>query len=354
MKDTPANLVTAMQQPLAKVAGCWKIQRKDGMILRFTDHPVDVLVSAETFKASNNYERSASAQSAGFSVDNMEIRGPLFTSGEITEADIIAGRYRNAEVWYFEVDWSDTALGIHKLDYGYIGEITLRGSLFIAEFRSLMQRLDQEIGEKYGRACRVKLGSTKCGVDLDPDVWQPSEAVVVGDVRKASSYDARRYVCTVAGTTNDTEGEPTWNLTIGGTTVETDGVEWETFEAWTKQGAATAVTSRRIFTDTTRSEADNRFRFGELTWTTGDNIGLTQQVKRSLATGLIELKFPMPFDIDIGDGYSIVEGCNHMLKMPGDEWESAYTGDCRAKFNNVANFRGECEIAGQDAALSGQ
>lgn len=354
MKGTPANLITHMQQPLTKIAGCWKIQWLDGTIFLFTDHPSDLVVGAETYKAANNYTRSASVQSAGLSVDNMDIRGPLFTSGEITETDIRAGRWRNAEVWYFEVNWADTALGVHKLDYGFIGEITVSGEVFVAEFRSLMQRLDQEIGDKYGRGCRVKLGSTACGVILDPDAWQASEAVVVGDVRKATSYDARRYICTVAGTTNDTEGEPTWDTVIGNTTVEADGVEWETFEAWTKEGTVTGVTSRRIFTDTSRTEDDNSFRFGILTWTSGNNNGVSQQVKRSLNTGLIELKFPMPFEIAISDTYEISEGCNHMLKMPGDVWGGTYTGDCLAKFDNVPNFRGECEIAGQDAALSGR
>ncbi len=354
MKDTPAAVVSHMQQPLSKMAGFWKIQRVDGTIHRFTDHPVSLQVGSETFSPSNNYSRSASVQSSDLSVDNLEITGPMFTSGEITETDIRAGRYRNAEVWYFEAPWSDTSLGIHKLDYGNLGEITVSGGIFVAEFRSLMQRLDQEIGEKYGRVCRVPLGSTICGVELNPSTWTSSEAVSVGDVRKASVYDARRYVCTVAGTTNDTEGEPAWNTTIGQTTVEADGVEWETFEAWTKQGSATGVTSRRVFTDTVRSEVDQWFRFGSVTWTSGSNNGISQQVKRSLATGLIELKFPMPFDIAVTDTYEITAGCNHMLKMPGDSWGSPYTGDCRAKFDNVINFQGDSEIAGQDAILSGQ
>lgn len=354
MKGTPANLITHMQQPLSKMAGCLEVQWKDGTVLRFTDHPVDIEVSGDTFKASNNFTRSANAQSSGLSVDNMDIQGPLFTSGEITETDIRAGRWRGAEFWYFEVAWSNPALGVHKLDYGVIGEISISGSMFVAEFRSLMQRLDQEIGSKFGRVCRVALGSTKCGIILDPDTWQASEAVVVGDVRKASSYDARRYVCTVAGTTNDTEGEPTWDTTVGQTTVETDGVEWETFEAWTKQGTVTGVTSRRIFADTARTEDDNSFRFGLLTWTSGNNSGVSQQVKRSLDTGLVELKFPMPFDIAISDTYEVSAGCNHMLKMPADTWGTTYTGDCLAKFANVENFRGEPEMSGQDAILSGQ
>ncbi len=352
MKGTPAALITHMQQPVTSMTGCWRLERRDGTVFTFTEHPADLVVNAETYKGATGFRRSAQSQSIGLSVDNLELEALLSDAG-ITERDIRAGLYRDAQVWYFEANWRDIALGIHKLDYGYLGEIEIQNGLCIAEFRSLSQRLDQEIGDKYGRVCRVRLGSTECGVILDPQVWQANQSVAVGDVRKASSYDARRYVVTVAGTTNDTEGEPTWNTTLGATTVEADGVEWETFEAWTKQGSVTGVSSRRLCVDTGRSEANNWFQYGRLTFTSGDNAGLSMDVKRSLADGTIELKFPMPFDIAAGNTYEIETGCNHLLKKAGDTPGSPYTGDCRAKFANAPNFRGECECPGADGILAG-
>lgn len=352
MKGTPAALITHMQQPVTSMAGCWRLQRTDGQVFTFTEHPADLVVDAETYKAATGFSRTAIAQSEGLGVDNLDLQG-LLSSGDITESDIRANRYRDAQVWYFEVNWRDISLGLHKLDYGFIGEIGVHGGIFVAEFRSLAQRLDQEIGEKYGRICRVELGSAACGVVLDPPVWQAGEAVTLGVIRKASSYDALRYVCTKAGTTNDTEGEPTWDTTPGNTTVETDGVEWQTLEAWTKQGAITAVSSRRLFVDTGRSEADNWFQYGQLTWTSGLNDGLSMDVKRSLADGTLELKFPMPFTVAAGDDYDISAGCNHQLKAPGDTPGGTYTGHCRSKFDNGKNFRAECEIPGQDSILVG-
>lgn len=352
MKATPAALITHMQQPVTNMAGCWRLERRDGTVLNFTEHPADLEVSAEIYGAASGFIRSAIAQSEGLGVDNMELQG-LLSSADITERDIRAGLYRDAQVWYFEVNWRDPGAGIHKLDYGVIGEIGVQGGLFVAEFRNLAQRLDQEIGDKYGRICRVPLGGTACGVILDPPVWQASEAVALGAVRKAGSYDARRYVVTTAGTTNDTEGEPTWDTTPGNTTTETDGVQWETYEAWTKQGSLTAVSSRRLFVDTGRTEANGWWQYGLLTFTSGANDGLAMDVKRSLADGTLELKFPMPFDAIAGDDYQVSAGCNHLLKVAGDTPGTAYTGDCRAKFANAANFRAECEIPGEDAVSVG-
>lgn len=58
------------------------------------------------------------------------------------------------------------------------------------------------------------------------DQWGASTVYALGDVVVPTSRDGNFYVCTNAGTSNDTEGEPTWDTTLGNTTTETDGVTW--------------------------------------------------------------------------------------------------------------------------------
>lgn len=68
-----------------------------------------------------------------------------------------------------------------------------------------------------------------------------------------------------------------------------------------------------------------------LTWTSGDNDGLSVKVKTySSATDTFTLMLPMVLPIQVGDTYSVVAGCRKRL----DE-------DCRLKFSNVLNFQGE-------------
>lgn len=56
--------------------------------------------------------------------------------------------------------------------------------------------------------------------------WAANTAKSLGDVVKPTTQNGYEYVCITAGTTNDTEGEPTWPTTIGATVTETDGVVW--------------------------------------------------------------------------------------------------------------------------------
>jgi hypothetical protein len=73
-----------------------------------------------------------------------------------------------------------------------------------------------------------------------PADWTASVVTAVGDVVKPTTRDGNEYVCTVAGTTNDTEGEPTWVTTLGGETIETDLVQWTARKAYAVDSAGTS------------------------------------------------------------------------------------------------------------------
>jgi len=352
MKGTPSALLTAMSAQVTTIAGCWKVKRTDDTVLAFTDHQTDLIINAVTYQATSGFSRTALSHSAGLNVDNLDLLGVL-DSEAITEQDLRAGLYRNAEVWYFEADYTDVSLGKHKLDYGFLGEVTVQEGVFVAEFRSLMQRLDQEVGEKAGRYCRVPLGSTLCGITLEPSDWVADTVYAVGDIVNATIYDGRRYVCSaIAGDEKSGVTEPTWDTDIGDPTVD-DQVTWTCYNAWTKEGTVTSFTDNRQFADTTMTQADDWFKFGVVTFTSGLNSGLSMDVKKSTSSGgLIELRHPFPFDIAVLDAYKISAGCNHLLKMPSDSVGSTYTGDCRGKFSNVVNFQGEPEIPGPDSMFN--
>ena len=147
--------------------------------------------------------------------------------------------------------------------------------------------------------------------------------------------------------------EPSWDTTVANATND-NTVVWTTANAWTKQGTVDIDSAdRQTFLDAAFTDDTNYFRFGVCTFTSGDNNGLSMDVKSNNNTGTFVLKFAMPFDIALGDTFTVSAGCNHLLKLPGDEWGTAYTGDCRAKFDNVANFDGEPEIPGADKILKG-
>ena len=81
------------------------------------------------------------------------------------------------------------------------------------------------------------------------------------------------------------------------------------------------------------------FDYGVLTWTSGNNIGLSMEVK-NYVPGQITLQLPIPYALTLGDTYTIASGCGHSL-----------VNDCQARYGNVYNFRGEPYLPGLDRLI---
>lgn len=111
--------------------------------------------------------------------------------------------------------------------------------------------------------------------------------------------------------------------------------------AFTFTGTVETVTSNRQFTDSGLVQADAYFDYGLITWTGGLNVGLSMEVK-TYTTGAVLLQLPMPYSVQVGDSFSIVAGCAKRI-----------IEDCKTKFNNVINFRGEPYFPGTDALYKG-
>lgn len=100
----------------------------------------------------------------------------------------------------------------------------------------------------------------------------------------------------------------------------------------------TASEGQAAFTDSTRSEANGYFSFGKVTFVSGDNAGLSMEVKEFRAKRFA-LALPMPYAISPGDTYTAVMGCDKRF----------FT--CASVFANGINFQGEPHVPGMDKAL---
>lgn len=105
----------------------------------------------------------------------------------------------------------------------------------------------------------------------------------------------------------------------------------------TVSGTVSSVTSNRIIIDSARFEANNYFDHGKLTFTSGLNAGLSMEIKTFTADSF-ELYLDMPYEISLGDTYTAYPGCQKRFKQ-----------DCRDRWSNVINFRGEPHVPGNDA-----
>lgn len=246
MKNIPVNLQEKLNGGSTSLCMCWELTLTDSTVMRYTDCSTDVLVSGNTFKSAASVQRTAIAMSLGLGADNVEVQGAL-TSDEITEADLLSGRYDYARVHVFILDFLDPGAGSVSLLQGFLGEVSLNQYDFRTQVYGRTWILGSREGESTTPSCRATLGDSRCKFSL---------------------------------------------------------------ASMTYAGTVQTVTSRLAFTGSHNgSLAAAWLNYGTVTWITGANAGRSMEVKAH-AGASIELVLPMTGVIAIGDTYSVTAGCD--------------------------------------------
>ena len=303
MKTASTQMKNHLQSDCTTLATLFLCVRTDGFVVSLTDLDRNVTYTspdgaksgvAITYEATDGMTRTADSANSDLSPDNLDITAFL-DADAITEKDIRGKLYDGATIEIRVVNYADLSMGEVKIRVGTIGKITMHNGIFTAELRGLLQQLSYVVGEVYGPMCRAELGDDKCKIDLD-------------------AY-AQGGSCETA--VSPTEITPNSGLLMVGSA-----------------------------TPTTPAPA-GWFDDGLLTWTSGVNSGLSNQIKHWDGTNLTFFlplfAAPQGGSASTGDTFQITPGCNHSA-------DSA-TGDCFNKYNNILNFRGENNIPGQDQVL---
>ncbi|MBU2582773.1 MAG: DUF2163 domain-containing protein [Alphaproteobacteria bacterium] len=165
MKDIPAGLRASLDSGVTTLCWCWRVTRRDGVAMGFTDHDRDIVFDNTSFEAAAGFTASEINESVGLGVDNLEVTGAL-SSEKLAEADLAAGFYDDAAVEIFRVDWSEPANRI-LMRTGSLGEVSRAGTIFKAEVRGLAHYLQQPKGRLYQYTCDADLGDNRCKIDLN-------------------------------------------------------------------------------------------------------------------------------------------------------------------------------------------
>lgn len=261
MKTLDPALAAHVAGGLTTLCRCWRIERKDSVVLGFTDHDRNLSFDDVTYQAASGFTASSIEDQLGLAVSNLDIQGAL-SSASITEADLNAGRFDDAAVTIFLVNWQDVFERV-ILRSGHLGQVS-RGTLaFTAELRGLASRLDQAAGRIFQRTCPWELGDAHCTVDLTAAGRHGTGAVA----QVISAFD---------------------------------------FTATGLDGLATSVLSR-----------------GRLVWTSGANNGLAVEVKSHSAADSVarlSLFLPMPDPIGVGDTFTVTAGCDKTFETCRDRF----------------------------------
>lgn len=248
MRALDPNLKAHLQSGATTLATCWRITRRDGAVLGFTDHDRTLFFDGTTFAPETGVIGSAMSSSADLAVDNSDIEGAL-NADALSGEDLAAGRYDGAEVEVFRVNWAAPEQRL-LLKRGVIGEVRRDGEAFRAELRGPSHALGQTTGRIYQRLCDVNLGGVECGVDLNDPQFKSSGAVTA--LRNEHSFIASGF----------------------------SGFD------------------------------DDWFAHGLLTWTSGANTGLQAHIKTQSATGGVSLWLPAGHVIEIDDTFTATAGCD--------------------------------------------
>jgi len=264
MKTLLTGLPSHLYSGTTTLAWCWRLTRNDGQVFGFTDHDLPLTFDGTTFEPESGFTASEIRTGSDLSVDAQDAEGVL-TSSTITETDILDGRWDNAEVEIWRVNWQDTAQRV-LMRRGAIGQVRRGRVQFVAEMRSLAHVLNQTIGRTFQATCDAALGDARCGVNLNDPAYKGAGTVV-----------------TVAGDRS---------FTVSGLSAFADG--------W--------------------------FALGTVTWTTGANAGrkaevLTHEVGTTDVTVTL-LEAPV-LAITAGDTFDITAGCDKRFETCRDKFANA-------------------------------
>lgn len=261
MKALHDELAASLALGVTTQCTCWRVERRDGVVLGFTDHDAPLEFDSVIYEPDAGFTATALRSTSEFSVDEAEVAGAL-DSARLKEVDVAAGCYDDAAVEIWRVDWRNPDARI-CLKSARIGRITRADGAFKAELRGLSAAFEKPTGRLIHRMCDARLGDQRCGVDLDQAAFCADGVVA-------------RIVSTAV--------------------IEAEGLS---------------------------SYASGWFVHGALNWTAGGNAGRNATVRgHALRDGVAVLELATsPFArITVGDALSIRAGCDKRAETCRDKF----------------------------------
>lgn len=230
--------------------GLWTITRRDGKVIRLTDHDRDVPFMGNVYRSDIGFTSSAILVSAiNQANQNVELDVAM-AEGGMSERDIRARLYDAASCVLLLVNWRTLDAGAMTMFTGRFGRIafTERGHCTV-EVTSLLGADVPVADEAYSQSCRNDLGDLLCQVPLE------KLAINITVVRLLNRTD---FVVDTLG------GRPT-----------------------------------------------DYFALGQLKWLSGSNEAVPVDIRTTLSdTLVVGMFYPLGVAIAVGDQGRLYPGCN--------------------------------------------
>lgn len=186
MRDVSPTLAARLRGGATTLCHVWKLTRRDGAVMGFTDHDRDLTLDGVTYAARSGFDAAEAESALGLSAPAADVAGAL-SDAALTESDLADGLYDGARVERWLVDWSDPAERL-LLDVHDLGEVRRTQDAFTVELRGLAHLLDQDRGRLYAGACSAEFGDARCG--LAAAAWSATTTLVEGSSASRLRLDA--------------------------------------------------------------------------------------------------------------------------------------------------------------------
>jgi uncharacterized phage protein (TIGR02218 family) len=275
-----AELFAETKKPGGGFCRVWQLILGDQTEILLTDHDRDLTIpgtsggspdDSQTFISMAGFSPTAMRASIGGVVDT--INAELLTSATLPERKIVRGLFDNTEVRIGVASWTNPGAGVWWHFRGFAGSIEAKDGSIDVEFRKLTDFMTRPHGRAYLGECDVlEFGDARCGLDI----------VALGYVQTG---------------------------TVSALTTFPDG------------GA-----NSRIF-EIDVIQADNWFQFGNVEFTSGENIGWSAEIIGH-TSNIISLIQKPPYPVAFGNQITVTRGCPRTWTF------------CEDTVDNLINFRG--------------
>lgn len=229
---------------------CLRIEPLIGAVIRLVQYPRDLTMgNGQTYLAGSGYEFTGYVAEAAMSPGAIDLKGFAGYAG-IDFDTITGGILDNARAYLFATTWTNPVEDEEPITASILGKTTITDGRYVIEEMSLIDALNQSVGDTYTAHCPKTFGG--------------------------QGYAG----CKVALA----------EITVTGT--------------------LTGVTSQSVFRDASRTEADDYFGAGTIQFTSGPNAALKPlEIKSYAADGTIETFEPFYYVPEAGHTYTMIPGC---------------------------------------------
>jgi uncharacterized phage protein (TIGR02218 family) len=275
------SLMSLLDSSTRYLATLWKLARTDGVTQYFTDHDAALIFEGQTYLPACGFNASARQKTGGLNPQNLDMVGYI-DNDELDHDDLRAGRFREAEVTEYVVDFRYPFAGAIITNTYWVTDVAFSDGVWTASLAGLSRWLQHAVGKVYTRNCRHIFGDSMCKLNT-------ATFTTTGTVSLTNASSPRAVF----------ESDSPGVISLGA----------------------------------------NYFANGSIHWLSGLNNGLRMEVKASTNWGEFTTQLPLPYDVTVGDVFTVYAGCDKTMNQ------------CINKFDNMVNFGGFPFVPGTDRMI---